>query len=137
MKYYTLKYKDDLNGWGGKASLFRIEILKKYKDDEGLLEHEKFHVRCWIYCTLLTWLISLCMYWLGTGAWWVPAVILGPYLHTVLYRNKYFRRMVEARAYQIQLKEGNYVSDEFAIKAMMNKYGFGMSRGEAKKALKL
>lgn len=135
MKYYSLKFKDDLGGWGGKASMWRIEILKKYRHDKGLLEHEKFHVRCWWYCLAATWAIAIAMYFAGTHGWWLPVAVLGPWTHGTLYRNKYFRRLVEIRAYRLQLKAGTYHSPQFAVTALMTKYSLGMSDRAARKAL--
>lgn len=46
MNYYWLKLVKDLpNGFGGTAQGPLIKILSKYKDDAGLIEHEKTHVR--------------------------------------------------------------------------------------------
>lgn len=137
MKYYSLKYKRDLDGWGGKAKMWKIQILEKYRGDTGLLEHEKFHVRCWWYCLAATWLIALAMFYTGTHGWWFPVALLGPWMHGTLYRNKYFRKLVEIRAYRIQLKTGNYHSPQFAVNALMTKYGLGMSEKEARNALGL
>ena len=44
--WYSLKYTDDMKDWqGGCARFWFIKIRPKYKDDVGLLEHEKVHVR--------------------------------------------------------------------------------------------
>ena len=138
MKYYKLKYTNSIkDGFGGKADMWKIRILEKYRGDKGLLEHEKFHVRCWWYCLLACWLVSATMFAIGTSGWWFPVVILGPFLHKVLYRNKYFRQFVEARAYRIQLREGDYNSPQFAINALMGKYGLGLSEKKAKGMLEL
>ncbi len=46
MKYYTLKITDDLpEGFAGTATAWFIKIRPAYKDDIGLLEHEKTHCR--------------------------------------------------------------------------------------------
>ena len=138
MRYYSLRYVDKLpNGFGGLATLWKIKILEKYRHDKGLLEHEKVHVRCWYYCLGVAWLAALAMYFGGTAGWWFPVLLIGPFLHGVLYRNKRFRRLVEVRAYRIQLKEGGYKSPQFAINALMFKYGLGMSERAAKEALGL
>jgi hypothetical protein len=43
---YLRFYVDSLpNGFAGKANMFVIRILKSHKDDRGLLEHEKVHVK--------------------------------------------------------------------------------------------
>jgi len=40
--YYTHR---DLGGFAGKTNAFIIRIHVDYKDDRGLLEHEKIHVK--------------------------------------------------------------------------------------------
>ena len=46
MKYYLVKSSKKLpNGFGGTAQGPLINMLSKYKDDAGLLEHEKTNVR--------------------------------------------------------------------------------------------
>ena len=66
MQFYFVQYTDKLaNGFGGTAQGPVIKILSKYKDDAGLLEHEKTHVRQWyavlalglLLCTLLTLIV--------------------------------------------------------------------------------
>ena len=76
MNYYLVKVTEKIvNGFGGTAQGPIIRILPKYKDDIGLLEHEKVHVRQWytwlalglLIGTLLTLLVSpslcLCLAW--------------------------------------------------------------------------
>ncbi len=46
MKYYSLEYTDDMpEGYGGFTENWRLKIRPKYQDDQGILEHEKTHVR--------------------------------------------------------------------------------------------
>jgi len=138
MKYYTLKYKPSLkDGWGGYARYWKIEIAEKYRDDKGLLEHEKFHVRCWWYCLAATWLVALVMYFAGTHGWWFSVMVMGPWMHGILYRNKYFRKLVEVRAYKIQINKGSYSNVDFAVRALSSKYKLGISESHAKKLLGL
>ena len=138
MKYYKLKYTDNIkDGFGGLASMWKIKLLNKYKEDVGLLEHEKFHVRCWWYCLAATWLVALVMYFAGTHGWWFPVALLGPWAHGTLYRNKYFRKLVEVKAYKIQLKKGSYSNADFAVRALTGKYKLGISETRAKKLLGL
>ena len=136
MKYYKLKYTDRLkDGFGGQASMWKIKILEKYRGDKGLLEHEKFHVRCWWYCLAATWMAALAMFFSGTHGWWFPVMLMGPWMHGTLYRNKYFRMMVEVQAYKIQLRVGSYESKRFAAKSLANKYSLGLSEEDAAKKL--
>ena len=138
MKYYTLKYTDNIkDGFGGLASMWRIKILNKYKNDVGLLEHEKFHVRCWWYCLAATWIVALVIYFVGAHGWWSPVFVVGPWMHGMLYRNKYFRKMVEVRAYKIQIKKGGYSDVSFAVRALTDKYNLGISESHAKNLLGL
>jgi hypothetical protein len=77
MKYYILMYVDNLSrGAAGRANGPLIRILKRYKGNKGLLEHEKFHVR----------------------QWWFT---LGMHGFIKIFSKKY-RLWSEARAYQIQ-----------------------------------
>ena len=71
MNYYLVKVTEKIvNGFGGTAQGPIIRILPKYKDDIGLLEHEKVHVRQWyawlalglLIGTLLTLLVSLSLW---------------------------------------------------------------------------
>jgi len=82
MKYYKLIYKDKFsNGLtcAGYAKGYKIYILNKYKNDVGILEHEKTHVRQWFY--FLTFPFSF------------------------LYSNfKWFKLWAEVQAYKVQLK---------------------------------
>lgn len=138
MKYYKLRFVSSMSdGFGGKASMWKIKILNKYRNDKGLLEHEKWHVRCWYYCLAATWLAAAAVYACGPDGWWFPLLLLGPWTHGTLYRNKYFRKWSEIRAYRIQLKASSYHSPQFAIDALMHKYGLGMSERRARKALGL
>lgn len=138
MKYYSLKYTDKLpNGFGGQASMWKIKILEKYRSDKGLLEHEKFHVRCWWYCLAITWLVAAAMFFAGTGGWWISFLIAGPGVHSLLYRIKYFRKLAEVKAYKIQLRVGGYESPDFAANALVNKYRLGISLNQARKVLGL
>ncbi len=46
MKSYTLKITDDMTErFGGQTTAWFIKIRPAYKDDIGLLEHEKTHVK--------------------------------------------------------------------------------------------
>ncbi|MBN22510.1 MAG: hypothetical protein CL678_14595 [Bdellovibrionaceae bacterium] len=137
-KYYTLKYVDKMKeGFGGEARAFRIEILEKYRNDKGLLEHEKCHVREWWFWLFAGLLITGAVWYFVDGHWWVLGLLVSPWLQGILYRNKYYRMWSEATAYKIQIKVGNYSSTKFAVNAMMNKYGLGLSEKEAKKKLGL
>lgn len=138
MKYYSLKFVDSMpSGFGGKAWMWKIKILERYRNDKGLLEHEKWHVRCWYCCLAAVWSVAATMYFCGPADWWLPFLLLGPWAHGVLYRNKRFRKWSEVKAYRIQLKAGSYHSPQFAVDALMHKYSLGMSERRAREALGL
>lgn len=137
MKYYSLKFTESMeDGFGGKARMWKIKILDRYRNDVGLLEHEKFHVRQWYYAMFATFVGAALLYWFAHPGWgWLA--VLGPFVHGRIYRNKYYRKWSESKAYRIQLKAGDYLSPQFAINAMMHKYGLGLSERKARKALNL
>ena len=110
MKYYILIYTEKLPEWvGARANGPVIRMRPKYKDDRGILEHEKCHVRQW-YMTL--------------G------------LHGVIKKfSKKYALKIEVDAYRIQLKYSPTDLDWFA-KALSERYGLGISVAEAKALLK-
>ncbi|MCK6252584.1 hypothetical protein [Pseudomonas fragi] len=136
MKYYVIDFTEKLpSGFGGTAQGPIIKILLKYKDDAGLLEHEKTHVRQWyavlafglLLCALLVLLVSP-IFWIGCG---VP-----PFLHQLLYRFvRPYRRWCEVKAYRKQIAGGGYSSTEFAVTALVDKYDLGLSVDEARTLL--
>lgn len=136
MNCYLIKYAEKLaNGFGGTAQGPFIKILLKYKDDVGLIEHEKVHVRQWyavialglLLCTLLTLFVS--------PALW-PMYGLTPFLHQLLYKfGRPYRRWCEVRAYRKQIATGGYNSNEFAVTALVEKYGLRLSVDEARALL--
>ena len=99
MKYYLVKVTEALpSGFGGTAQGPLIKLVSKYKDDTGLLEHEKTHVRQWyavlaiglLLSTLLTLLVSLSLW---------PLYGLAPFLHQLLYKFvRPYRRRCEVKA---------------------------------------
>lgn len=136
MKYYWIRYPIELaNGFGGVAKGPFIKVLPKYKDDAGLLEHEKAHVRQWyallalwlMFCTLLTLLVS-------PSLW--PLYGVAPFAHQLLYRFvRPYRRWSEVQAYSKQLATGGYDSSDFAVTALIEKYDLNLSADKAKALL--
>lgn len=137
MKYYTLNYVSRLrDGFGGMATRWQIEILSQYQGDQGLLEHEKFHVREWWFGLFAALLLALALWaWVHPAWGWVA--LAGPWVQGTLYRAKWYRRWSEVRAYRIQLAVGSYANPQFAVTALMRKYRLGMSERQARKALQL
>lgn len=136
MKYYLIKYADKLaNGFGGTAQGPLIKILTKYKDDDGLLEHEKVHVRQWYAVLVLGLLLGALLTLLVSPLLW-PVFGLAPFLHQLLYKLVLpYRRGCEVRAYRKQISVGDYISNEFAVTALVEKYGLGLSVDEARALL--
>lgn len=136
MKYYWIKHTQKIvNGFGGTAQGPLIKILPKYKDDVGLIEHEKTHVRQWyavlglglLLCTLLTLLVS-------PSLW--PLYGAAPFLHQLLYRFvRPYRRWCEVRAYRKQIETGGYTGTEFAVTALVEKYDLRLGADEARALL--
>ncbi|MDY7569417.1 hypothetical protein QN377_05095 [Pseudomonas sp. CCC4.1] len=136
MNYFILKYTNDMpDKFGGETRGPLISIRPKYSADVGLIEHEKTHVRQWyvvlalglLLCTLLTLLVS-------PSLW--PMYGLAPFLHQLLYKLvRVYRRWCEVRAYRKQIATGGYASNEFAVSALVDKYGLRLSREEARALL--
>ena len=136
MKYYVINFTEKLpSGFGGTTQGPIIKILPKYKDDAGLLEHEKTHVRQWyavlaiglLFSTLLTLLVSPCLW---------PLYGLAPVLYQLLYKFvRPFRRWCEMRAYRKQIKTGGYTNNDFAANALADKYTLGLSVADARALL--
>jgi hypothetical protein len=123
MKYYIVKYTDDLaEGFGGSTQGPFIKIRPKYEGDRGLLEHERTHVRQWYVATVLWLSGGVALTLLLSSNWWLisPAA---PFLHTMLYQFvRPYRRWCEVRAYRQQIAAGGYPSKEFAVTALVEKY---------------
>ena len=136
MNYYWLKLVGKLpNGFGGTAQGPFIKLLPKYKDDVGLIEHEKTHVRQWyavfgvglLLCTLLTLLVS-------PSLW--PLYGAAPFLHQLLYKFlRPYRRWCEVQAYRKQIAIGGYANNEFAVTALVERYDLNLSPNKAKALL--
>ena len=136
MKYYFVEYtRKIINGFGGTAKGPIIKILPKYKDDSGLLEHEKVHVRQWygvlalglLVSTLLTLLVSLSLW---------PLFGLAPFVHQLLYKlARPYRRWCEVQAYRKQIATGDYTSNEFAVTMLAKKYDLDLSVDKARALL--
>ena len=136
MRYYLIKYTEKLpNGFGGTAQGPFIKLLPKYKDDTGLIEHEKTHVRQWytvlglglLFCTSLMLLVSVSLW---------PLYGLALFLHQLLYKFvRPYRRWCEVKAYRKQITAGGYACNEFAITTLVEKYDLDLSVDEARALL--
>lgn len=136
MNYYLVKLTEKIvNGFSGAAHGPIIKILPKYKDDYGLLEHEKTHVRQW-YAALVTGLLlsMLLTLFLSLSLW--PLYGLAPFLHQLLYKFiRPYRRWCEVKAYREQIAIGGYSSNDFAVTMLVEKYDLELSIDEARDLL--
>jgi len=107
MTYPFIFYVDRLPpDVGGCANGFVIRILKKYKDDRGIIKHELCHVRQWFQMVLLGAIIAAIVAFAPTSQypeyWFVP-LIVGCALHSLMYRLcASYRLWAEVVAYKEQ-----------------------------------
>ena len=136
MKYYLIKCVEGLpNGFGGTAQGPLIKILPKYKNDVGLIEHEKTHVRQWYTVTAAGVLLSTLLAFFVSASL-LPLYGMSPFSHRLLYKFfRPYRRWCEVQAYRKQIATGGYVSNEFAVTALVEKYDLGLSVDKAKALL--
>ncbi len=107
---YIVFYTDRLipQQFAGCARGPVIFIRPKYKNDKGLLEHEKVHVR---------------QFWRTLG------------FHGLIYKfSKSYRLKCELEAYSVQLRYSPHSADAFA-KFIAEKYDLDIAQAEAKEAL--
>lgn len=136
MKYYVVTHVEKLtNEFGGTAQGPLIKMLSKYKDDMGLLEHEKMHVRQWYAVLGFGLLLSTLLTLLVSQSLW-PLYGLAPVLNQSLYKYlRPYRRWCEVRAYRKQIETGGYTNNDFAVNALANKYDLGLSVDDARALL--
>mgnify|MGYP001761731782 CR=1 FL=1 len=136
MRYFILRYVNNLSGgFAGKASGPIVKVLEKYKDDTGLIEHEKTHVRQW-YAALAIWLLLCALLSLFVSPVLWPVCGLAPLVHPVLYKLvRPYRQWCEVQAYRKQLATGGYSTGEFAVIALVEKYDLGLSSDQSKALL--
>lgn len=139
MRYYTIKYTDSLPpAFGGEANGPMIRIRPKHRNDVGLLEHEKFHVREWWAWFLVMALLSLGVSLAVGPMIGLPLLLWAPLAHDAAYqRVRRYRQWSEVKAYRIQLGMGRYVSPDFAVAALAEKYDLRLSRERARQLLGL
>lgn len=136
MKYYILKYTDELpDGFGGTTFGPTIRIRPQYQDDQGLLEHEKTHVRQWYALMGLGLAIVTAIVLLVSPAL-CPVAAVAPFLHTLLYKFlRPYRQWCEVQAYRKQLAAGGYANSDFALAALVEKYHLRLSIAETRSLL--
>ena len=111
MKYPFTFYVDTLPpNVGGEARGFVIRILKKYKDDEGIYQHELIHVKQWLFS-------------------------LG--LHSILYRVwDWYKLGAEVAAYREQLKHYPDDRTELFASYISLYYNLNVTKEEAEALLR-
>ena len=136
MKFYSIKYTEKTpKGFGGVTQGPIIKILPKYKYDVGLLEHEKTHVRQWYFWLAVGLLFGTMLTLLVSPALW-PLFGLAPFLHQLLYKFvRRYRCWCEVQAYRKQITVGGYISNDFAVAALVEKYDLKLSADKARALL--
>jgi hypothetical protein len=106
---YRVTYTNDIpEGFAGTARFWFIKIRPEYKDDTGLLQHEKEHVRQF-------WMFSL--------------------FHCLAYgRLDRYTLWCEVQAYRKQLEYSPGALEKYAG-FLCEKYGLRLERDEAKRLL--
>lgn len=132
MKYFVVRYTNELpDQFGGLASGPLIKIRPKYASDQGLLEHEKVHVRQWYGGLLLVAALALVLA-VGVAVPCGGLAVFAPFAHGLTYKYcRRYRLWCEVRAYRQQLALGAVVSHEFAVTALVQKYDLHLDRQEA------
>lgn len=120
------------NGFGGKTQGPLIKILSKYKADTGLIEHEKTHARQWYFWLAVGLLLGTMLTLLVSPSLW-PLLGLAPFLHQLLYKFvRPYRCWCEVEAYRKQIAVGGYISNDFAVVALVEKYDLKLSADKAR-----
>lgn len=132
MRYFFLKYTDNIPAeFGGESYGPLIKLRPKYADDQGLLEHEKVHVRQWYVMTAAA-LASVGIFALLVSPSLLPLAGLAPACHTLLYKfGRPYRQWCEVRAYRKQIAYGGEASSAFAVTALVEKYDLHLDWQEA------
>jgi len=136
MRYFLLIHTDNIpEKFGGESYGPLIKIRPKYEGDQGLLEHEKVHVRQWYSVFVLGLMACSAMTLLVSASWW-PLYCVAPLLHQLLYKyGRPYRRWCEVQAYRKQIATGGYASHEFAVIALVDNYDLKISCDKARDLL--
>lgn len=122
---YKIKYSNKVKG--GVAKFFFITINPKYKHDEGLLEHEKLHVKQWYGGVLLglpLFFIHPLLALVGIGFHGLAYKLLRPY-----------RQWAEVSAFKKQLELSPEHLD-FLAKRLAEDYNLSITEAEAKELIR-
>ncbi len=136
MKYYLLRFKDGIpDKFSGQTCWMFIWIRPKLSNDIGLLEHEKAHVRQWYFWLAVGLLLGTMLNLLVSPSLW-PLLGLAPFLHQLLYKFvRPYRCWCEVQAYRKQIAVGGYLSNNFAVAALVEKYGLKLFADKARALL--
>ncbi|MNY56743.1 hypothetical protein D3C86_1928530 [compost metagenome] len=75
--------------------------------------------------------IAAALMLLVSPALW-PTVGAAPFLHALTYKYlQPYRQWCEVQAYRRQIAVGDYANSDFAVTALVNKYGLGLDAHEA------
>lgn len=99
-----------------------IQIDEKYKDDKGLLAHERVHVKQFLRLWLSAILIGIVLLYLGYDFGIIP-IIAGIGLHGLLYKfSSIYRYKAEVEAFGYSIAYGNRTieSVEYSLKNFYN-----------------
>jgi hypothetical protein len=130
MKYYSLKYKQIKEGLG-QQRMWKITINPGLESDEGLLEHEKLHVRQWYVTTALIAVAGACL-GLFVHPMLFAVLAWSPFSFGNLMQMAWFRRTMELAGYKIQAK---YAVPEAIKRFVEILVKMGVSRKRAEKEL--
>lgn len=124
------------NGVGASSSGPVIRILEKYKDDEGVYQHELRHVNQWLVVSaLFAAVIATVLFCTGSSDWFNLAFAFAadPLLYTLI---PMYKLHMEIDAYRVQAL---YYEDDrlprFA-QFIATRYGLNVSEDEALKMLR-
>ena len=121
---------------GGVANAFVIRIRPKYQEDEGIHQHELYHVRNWYLVTFVSFALLGLGFW-AFRPWWIMMALPLPLLvDPILYLIPIFRQWEEIAAYKTQLRYPPASNDTGRYAALYARfiaenYGLGISEGEA------
>ena len=136
MRYFLLFNTDNIpESFGGMTYGPVIKVRPKYVSDRGLLEHEKTHVRQWYFWLAVGLLLGAMLTLLVSPSLW-PLLGLAPFLHQLFYKFvRPYRCWCEVQAYRKQIAVGGYLSNDFAVAALVEKYGLKLSADKARALL--
>lgn len=126
------------NNFGGISYGPFIGIIKKYENDEGLMQHELTHAsQFWkvgiLFSSFVLFILS-CLHFPVDYLWYS---LLGFFLHGFAYLlfDKY-KLFCEVKAYKEQLKYYDTDKTDLFVEFISTKYGLSVDKEEIKKLLK-